>query len=638
MFSDSLGGKNSEGDILALRKLSALLESKQRRRAIFVLLLMLVGVFFEMVSLGLVLPVIGVMASPELIEGYPLVHKSFAVFGKLDHTQLVMVGMLILAVGYMMKNAYLAVLAWIQSSFIFSLHANLSQRLFANYLRQPYVFHLQHNSAQLIRNVTTEVNLFTNAAQSFMMLSTELLVLAGVSLLLIYFEPKGTLIVVAVLGLAAVFFYAVVRTRLTHWGKERRYHDGKRIQLVQEGLGSIKDIKLLAREESFLAQYHIHNFSNARVLQHQYFLQQIPRLWLEVLAVSGLATVVLVMVGQGKSMADFLPTLGLFGAAAFRLMPSVNRCLNSIQSTRFAIASINALHHELVETSQYATQSGATEMHRPFGGQIVLTNICFQYPGAERPALQDINLAIPCGTSIGFVGESGAGKSTLVDVILGLVAPSKGTVSVEGRDIHDKLRSWQGQIGYVPQSIYLTDDTLRRNVAFGLADHDIDDAAVWRALRAAQLDEFVRSLPQGVDTTVGERGVRLSGGQRQRIGIARALYHDPAVLVLDEATSSLDTATENGVMDAVRAMKGKKTILIITHRLSTVEQCDRLVRLDTGRIVEETDRRPFRPRMGDVDCLRSRAECPDETKHMNGSEAPMPPTACNAAAYLAVRD
>jgi ABC-type multidrug transport system fused ATPase/permease subunit len=315
----------------------------------------------------------------------------------------------------------------------------------------------------------------------------------------------------------------------------------------------------------------------------------LPRLWLELLAVVGLATLVIVMLAQGREMATIVPTLGLFAAAAFRLMPSVNRVLNSAQALRYYLPVVNTLREEL---KLAAPEQTARRQPGPatsgFQTEICLANICYTYPSAAAPALKNLIIRIRKGESVGFVGPSGSGKSTLVDVILGLLTPGAGQVLVDGENIQHDLRAWQDQIGYVPQSIYLTDDTLRRNVAFGLADEAIDDAAVKRAVRAAQLEEFVAGLPKGLETFVGERGIRLSGGQRQRIGIARALYHDPAVLVLDEATSALDMATERGVMQAVNALQGSKTLLIVAHRLSTVGGCDRLYRLEQGRIVEET--------------------------------------------------
>ena len=291
------------------------------------------------------------------------------------------------------------------------------------------------------------------------------------------------------------------------------------------------------------------------------------------------------MIWRGKPLEALLPTLGLFTAAAFRLMPSVNRVLAGFQSLRFTLPVVDTLHSEFrLFNATIAPKHGQP---LPFKHALTLHQVSFQYPSTEAQALRGVSLTIPLGASVGFIGGSGAGKSTLVDIILGLLTPVSGTVKVDGIDIQTNLRGWQDQIGYVPQSIYLTDDTLRRNVAFGLPADQIDEAAVWRAIQAAQLEQFVNDLPQGLDTPVGEHGIRLSGGQRQRIGIARALYHDPRIMVLDEATSSLDTATEREVMEAVRALQGNKTLLIVAHRLSTTEHCGRLFRLEQGRLVEE---------------------------------------------------
>ena len=574
--------------ISILKKLPLLLGTNLRGRLVIVFFLMLFGMLLEMFSIGFVLPIIGLIASPELINRYPAGVSIMDQLGNPKQSQLLIGGIIILCTIYGIKNLYLLALAWIQSSFVFAFQASLSKRLFDGYLHRPYSFHIVRNSSQLIRNIIVEVNQLTNSMQAIMTLGTELLVLAGVSLLLVYFEPKATLTLICIFGVAAGVFYFLVRRSLSNWGRDRQKNEEKRIQVIQEGLGSIKEIKLLARESDFLRTFELLNLSNARVYRNQLFLQQVPRLWLEMLAVSAITIIFIMHIIEGRSIAEFLPIVGLFGAAAFRLIPSINRCLISIQSARFAISSISAIHQDLVEGSNIVK-----EMPRQLFGKVIrlkgrieLSGVNFKYPGSDREALNNINLSIPRGTSIGFIGESGAGKSTLVDVILGLLAPSSGVVKVDGVDIRDALRGWQKQIGYVPQTIYLTDDTLRRNVAFGLVDADIDEAAVWRTLRAAQLEDFVRQLPEGLDTVVGERGVRLSGGQRQRIGIARALYHDPSVLVLDEATSALDTDTESGVMEAIRAMRGEKTILIITHRLSTVEHCDSLVRLVAGQIVE----------------------------------------------------
>jgi ABC-type multidrug transport system fused ATPase/permease subunit len=305
---------------------------------------------------------------------------------------------------------------------------------------------------------------------------------------------------------------------------------------------------------------------------------------MEIITIVGLCLLVVSMVVRDRPLSDIVPILGLFAAAAFRVMPSINRLLMATQTLNFNRSIIASVYRDFLLDSPEVNGAQRVE---PFAKQLELKDVSFKYPTAATPSLQNVSLVVRRGEAVGFVGPSGAGKSTLVDVILGLFAPTSGVVSVDGSDVQQNLRNWQNQIGYVPQAIYLTDDTLRRNVAFGLNDENIDDDLVREAIHLAQLQEFVANLPDGIQTVVGERGVRLSGGQRQRIGIARALYHKPSVLVLDEATSSLDTPTEHGVMEAVQALQGSKTVIIVAHRLSTVEYCDRLYRIEDSRITEE---------------------------------------------------
>lgn len=567
-------------------KIHALLTPAERRDAMVLLVLMMVGMLLETLGVGLIIPAITLMMQADLVARYPVIASIFGFLGKTSQAELIAAAMLGLVGVYLVKNIFLAFLIWRQTNFAFDVQANLSQRLFTSYLRQPYTFHLQRNSAQLFRNVTGEVGIFTGVITSALLLVTELMVLVGIAILLFLVEPLGALIVVVVLGGAAWGFHRVTRAHISRWGVERQLHDGLRIQHLQQGLGGAKDVKLLGRESDFLAQYQTHNIKSARVTKLQATLQNFPRLMFELLVVTGLAILVISMLGQGREMTSIIPTLGLFAAAAFRLMPSVNRVLASVQALRYSLPVVNTLYEEikLISVEPVSQQTSSPEI---FKNELSLTNVTYQYPGATSEALDGISINIRKGESIGLIGSSGSGKSTLVDVILGLLAPSGGRVEVDGHDIQQDLRQWQDQIGYVPQSIYLTDDTLRRNVAFGLPNEQIDDLAVQRAIKAAQLEEFVSTLPEGLETVVGERGVRLSGGQRQRIGVARALYHDPAVLVLDEATSALDGATERGVMEAVTALQGSKTIIVVAHRLSTVEHCDRLFRLEYGKVVDE---------------------------------------------------
>ena len=568
-------------------KIYNLLSPAKRRTAIILLGLIIIGMLFEVLGIGLLVPVIVLLMDDNLAVSYPAVQPILDVLDNPSHEMQIQLIMVSLISVYFVKNLYLAFLAWREARFSTGIQVELSHRLFTIYMRQPYTFHLQRNSAQLIRNISGGVAQFiARGVSPVLNLIAEVLVLLGIVTLLLLVEPLGAFIVFLVMFTAAWIFHRSTRTRITLWGQKRQYHDGLRIQHLNQGLGGIKDVKLFGREDNFLMQYHIHNSSSARMAQFLEILQKLPRLWLEILAVVGFAALVLSMLAQGRAMPSIVPILGLFAAAAFRLMPSVNRMLIAIQSMRYGLPVINNLYEELqLFVPEPGTQT--SDKTTVFQQEICLEDISYNYPNTSTSALATVSIKIQQGQSVGFIGPSGSGKSTMIDVILGLLIPDAGQVMVDGQDIQQNLRAWQDQIGYVPQSIYLTDDSLRRNIAFGLPNEQIDDEAVKHAIHAAQLDDFISSLPDGMEAIVGERGVRLSGGQRQRIGIARALYHDPDVLVLDEATSALDTATEEGVMQAIMALHGKKTIIIVAHRLSTVEHCDKLYLLDQGKVVKE---------------------------------------------------
>lgn len=570
-----------------LTKVWHILSHAERRGAIVLLALMMVGMGFEMLGVGLVVPVMSVLASPESFVDSERLPWFSATLAGATNAELALWAMAALVFIYTLKTIFLAYLGWRQARFTYAIMAQVSQRLFGVYLAQPYTFHLQRNSAQLIRNAMTETQIFAlSVVGPALSLLAELLVFIGLFTLLVYLEPVGALIVFGVLGIAAGGFFQAVRKPITRWGCARQHHEGQRIQRLQQGLGAAKDVILLGRTGEFLDQYRTHSAASARVAGLQTVVSLLPRLWLELLAVIGMAILVLTMVAQGKQVSEVLPVLGVFAAAALRLIPSVNRVLVALSSLRYGLPVIETLHAEMHLVGTEA-RAGVRGPRGRFQRGLRLDDVGYRYPGARGPALVGISLEVGRGETVGFIGASGAGKSTLVDVLLGLLEPTEGAVLVDGADIRADRRGWQDQIGYVPQDIFLTDDTLRRNIAFGLPDDEISEEAVLRAVHAAQLEGFIAHLPEGLGTVVGERGVRLSGGQRQRIGIARALYHDPPVLVLDEATSALDNKTEADVMDAIRALHGVKTIMIVAHRLTTVAHCDRIYRLGQGHLLAE---------------------------------------------------
>jgi ABC-type multidrug transport system fused ATPase/permease subunit len=574
------------------RKAFALLDRSQRTSAVVLVILMVIGVMLETLGVGLVIPALAIMLQGDIGARYPQLQTILNSLGNPTQSQLLLGAMLSLFAIYGVKNVYLAFLLWRQTRFANRFQTGLSERLFTLYLSQPYAFHLTKNSAKLISNITTEAGNCGLVLDNAMGAATETMVLLSIATLLLAVEPLGTLITVAALGGAAWIFYYVTRFRISRWGQARQTHGTLSAQHLQQGLGGVKEVKLMGREDEFVGQFTRNHKEYARVVGWHSVVHQLPRFWLELLAVAGLVILVETMATNARDLSDIVPTVGLFAAAAFRLLPSVNRILSATQVLRFHLPAIDTVYNELrlSPPSQTSQESGRS---CKFEQELCFHRVSFRYAQASSLALEDISLSIERGKSIGLIGSSGSGKSTAIDLLLGLLTPTAGEITVDGQNIQTCLRGWQDLVGYVPQSIYLTDDTLRRNVAFGLTDDRIDDEAVKRAIHSAQLEEFVASLPDQIETVVGERGVRLSGGQRQRIGIARALYHNPSILVLDEATSALDTATESGVMDAITALRGTKTIFIVAHRLSTVERCDRLYRLENGRVAQEGPPRDF---------------------------------------------
>ena len=558
-----------------------LFTNSDRVAFIRIVVMVIIGMFLETVSLGIVVPIIGILTQDNYQEKYPWIVD---LFGSLSREELISAVMVAMVFIYIVRSLFLFWSLWIQKGFSASVSGRLSQSLFSIYLRQPYMFHLQRNSSTLMRNAKNATSVVTCGVDPFLVLLTDGLVAIAMFSLLIYVEPIGTLAVLIVFGVSTLLFQRLTRRRIDNWGYRVDYHETKILQHLQEGFGGAKDVKILGRENEFLSQHEKHLGESIRINRIYNVILTLPRSFMEIITIVGLCLLVVSMVVRDRPLSDIVPILGLFAAAAFRVMPSINRLLMATQTLIFNRSIIASVYRDFLLDTPEVNSAQRVE---PFAKQLELKDVSFKYPTAATPSLQNVSLVVRRGEAVGFVGPSGAGKSTLVDVILGLFAPTSGVVSVDGSDVHQNLRNWQNQIGYVPQAIYLTDDTLRRNVAFGLNDENIDDDLVREAIRLAQLQEFVATLPDGLETVVGERGVRLSGGQRQRIGIARALYHKPSVLVLDEATSSLDTPTEHGVMQAVQALQGSKTVIIVAHRLSTVEYCDRLYRIEDSRITEE---------------------------------------------------
>jgi len=557
------------------------LTAGERRRLLGIWTLILLQMLLETFSLGLIIPMVGLLTRENYLESIPFGERYLWTFSQ---GQVLVLGMGFVIVIYVLKSVFVYWAALVQQKFTNSVSVRVSQETFSKYLLQPYEFHLERNSATLISNVDNAKAIISGGLVPILVLLTDGLVSFGLFALLLYVEPVGTIGVIVLFAVAGTSIRLVTRDRIGRWGEMRKFHGRQIFRHLQQGLGGAKEIKVLGRESQFLRSHGEHLTLLMDVDRRYMMMQMLPRLSFEALTMVGLGALVFIMVGSGTALSKVLPTLGLFAATAFRVMPSIGRILASIQTISYTKPIASTVFRDLFLADERQEES---PRHGEFGDAIEFRRVTFGYKDAHRSALSEVSFRISRGEAVGIIGTSGAGKSTLVDVLLGLLSPRSGTVLVDGNDIATCRRWWQDQVGYVPQTIYLTDDSLLNNIAFGLPPELIDVGAVRRALTAAQLDEFVGSLPEGLETIVGERGVRLSGGQRQRIGIARALYHDPAVLVLDEATSALDSETEAGVMEAVRELLGKKTVIIVAHRTSTVAYCSRILRFEDGELVAQ---------------------------------------------------
>jgi ATP-binding cassette subfamily C protein len=539
----------------------------------------------EAVGAGAAFGLITILGDPARAAALPVAAWVYPHLPAHDNRSIVLAFTLLVIVFYVARNVLLAGVTWAQERALNASVGELSHRLFAAYLAAPYDFHFRRNSAALIRRMTDGVHsVFRGVLGSLVAITTEALVVLGLVVVLGVTAPGVTLVAVVVVGGLLSVPLMLSRRAATRWGRAVQLIDTAILQTLQQSLGAVKEVKLAGREGFFLGQLGERVPAAARLRLRYLTLGAALRMAVETVFVCGLLLVSL-LVTLRHEPSGALPLLGLYAYAGFRVIPSANRIMLYVTELRYSRSWIHDLRADLatLEPATRATERGDVDAVR-FTRTLALEGVSYTYVGEREPVLLGVDLAIARGESVGIVGSSGAGKSTLVDVLLGLLAPSAGRITVDGRDIRTALRSWQRHIGYVPQEPFLLDDTLRRNVAFGIADAEIDDRRVDNALRLAQLAEFVATLPDRLETLLGERGTRLSGGQRQRVAIARALYHEPEVLVFDEATSALDSPTERELIAALEALHGVKTLVVIAHRLTTVRRCDRLALLRDGRV------------------------------------------------------
>lgn len=574
---------------------------------LFIMVLFLAVSALDALGIGLVGPFVGLAVNPELIDRNAWLSGAYRYAAISPNQFIASLGLIIIVVFYFKSFFYYQIQNYVLR-FCYTQQVKLRLRLMHTYLLLPYTFHLRTNSAHVIQNISSESANFTySIAIPLLNSAANTFVLFVLLLLLAKTDPLATASILGLLLIAVVPFH-YFRHKVAQWGKEGVEANTETLRIVNHAIGGLKETKVIGCESFFESQLNAQTSKYAKAASQFHAFQQLPRIVIEVLLITfvvGFVSLSLIFVQRSENL---VAVLGIFAIASVRLMPSASQLIASMGTLRNAKPSLDKLYIDLKELEKPeivdykklphgATSNGALKKKSDssnssksrtleFANEILLKDINYTYPGATSEALIDISLSISKGESIALIGKSGAGKTTLVDVLLGLLIPDSGDIQVDGSSIYSDLRSWQNLVGYIPQSIFLIDDTIERNIAFGVEDRHIDQKRLDCAIRSAQLLEVVEQLPEGLQTMVGEHGVRLSGGQRQRIGIARALYHEREILVLDEATSALDSETETLISDALQALSGTKTMIIIAHRLTTVEHCDRIYVMDKGQIVK----------------------------------------------------
>ena len=573
-----------------IRKFLYILPKRDPIKIVVLFIMMMVAAALEVLGIGMIPAFVAIVASPDRILEYEPLLPILAFLDITTARDLLIWGSVALLGIFIIKSMYKLFFNYFEARYIYNRRYQISHRMMSSYMQAPYTFHLQRNTAELLRNITQEVTiLIGNVLTMILDISKQAVIAISILLFLFIAEPLITLFVILFAGLSSGTFLILTKKKVKAYGKREQQHRSEMIKAVNQGLGGIKDARVLNREAEFIEKFRTEARNSTRLLTYMSYTKKIPHPLIETTAVMGMMLIASLLVWQGRSMEVIVPTLTLFAVAIVRLMPAIRSLTSDYTHLVYNIVALDPIYSDLKELDESSKKFiKERKASRPLKLErlIEARNVEYVYPNSDEQALRGVSFEIPKGHAVGFVGESGAGKTTVVDLLLGLMEPSSGEILVDGRNIHDDLSAWQLNIGYIPQSIYLADETLRSNIAFGIPEKEIDDDKVIRALELAQLKGLIERLPDGLHTILGEDGTRLSGGQRQRVGIARALYHDPEVLVMDEATSALDNLTEKEITNAIEALKGDRTVIMIAHRLTTVENCDRLYLMKDGKITD----------------------------------------------------
>lgn len=572
------------------KRLKQLLNKKQKQKVVILVTLIFLSALLETLGVSIILPLVSAVVNPEKIMSnkYVLIACDMLHITLTDSAFLVKILLAATMAIFFIKNAFLLFLYYVQSSFVTRTEASTSIRLFQEYLNRPYEYYLNADFNALFQTVNKDIPHVFELLQEVMKLLTEIAVSICLCVLLLFVDAKMTLSIAALLLVMVIFIIFVLKPFLGNLGQGRLKQQVLTMKWMQQGIFGIKDVKVAAKERFFLQNFADAYTKLSGITRKYTVFNNTPRLVIETVCIVGLLGYMLICFVHGADMVQMLPQLTAFALAAVRLMPSVNRISTHLSTIAYYEPSLNFVCDYLNIASLKDVDLSSQDGVMSLNDKIELSNITYAYPGTERKIFDSASMEIPVGSSVGVIGSSGAGKTTIIDVLLGLLKPESGKILCDGQDIENSYAAWLHNIGYIAQNIYMLDNTIRANVAFGVSEDKIKEERIWEVLKEAQMEEYVRSLPEGLDTVIGDRGIRLSGGQRQRIGIARALYHDPEILVFDEATSALDNDTEAAIMEAINSLKGRKTMVIIAHRLKTIENCDILYKVENGKIERTT--------------------------------------------------
>lgn len=584
-----------------IKQLNYIFNRKEKVQIFFLFVAAVIGSLLECLGVGVFMPFVNVLMDTSTIQSTWYLDWFYRSFHFQSAENFLMALILVIIAIFVIKNMYMIAEKYTIYHFSYNTQRKISTRLLKSYMSEPYTFFLGKNISELQRSMQEDATLFANAVIHFMELMIEVTACIALGISLFGISQSMTVIILGLLVVCAGAFVTLSKKFLKGLGKECQIYKAKIYQWMNQAISGVKEVKVLNREEYFVDSYQAYYKKYAKGLKISRFLAVIPKYIVEMVSISGLLIAIIIKTKYGRTeIIGFIPQLSAFAVAAFRLMPSVGRINEHVNSIMYAAPSIELVYHDLKEVEELTDENrkcrketSAETANWKFENELQIKKVCYHYPNIEENVIDYADFNIQKGQTVALIGESGAGKTTMADIILGLLTPQYGKIKADGMDIFKNMDLWHKDIGYIPQSIYLSDDTIRNNVAFGVYENEIDNNAVIEALKKAQLYEFVEGLSEGLETVVGDRGVRLSGGQRQRIGIARALYHNPEILVLDEATSALDNDTEAAVMEAIDSLRGEKTMIIIAHRLTTIQNADIIYEIADGKVKTRTKEQIF---------------------------------------------